>query len=743
MSRLTSINMEALPYIPGTSPINPGPLERFLPPLEEGTVSAWLVRNVKPDEWLLDPFGFSPRLAVEAARSGYRVLVTSNNPITRFLLEISASAPNDADLKSALAELGASRKGDERLETHLQNLYLTPCEKCGKEIQALSFLWRKSEDVPYARVYECTHCEDKGERTITSVDIERAQNIGRSASLHRARVLERVAPVNDPDREYAEEALQAYLPRAIYALATLVNRLDGLNTSEERRRLITALILVACDAANSLHSHDRPRPKQLTVSNQFRENNVWMALENGINLFSETSSKVPFEAWPKKIPEGGICIFDGRLKSLAEEVRKEIPIAAVIGAIPRPNQAFWTLCALWSGWLWGREAAEPFKIGLRRRRYDWAWSATALNSAFRHLNDLLPLGTASFCLLPEPEPSFLTSALTSANAAGFDLKGLAMRTEHDPIQIVWQRGEHLIRETGKPDLETVRGAIIDHLTQRGEPASYLHIHTAGLIALNQGHALRQVEQEFDEAMRLTQSTIEAALKGDPRFIHYSSGEGVGTGMWGLHTTTYSNSLADRVEMEIVDFLQKETENIFLEIENNLYENFPGLLTPSKVLIYQVLNSYATKKAGAWQLRDEDKPSNRRSELKRINESLESLGARLGYSARKEDKAVLWMDKETTARVLYTIASAIVSRVLDENVHPSQNCILAIPGGRAALVAYKQQRDPALAEKMRGWKVMKFRLARALSDIPVLTRETFEEQISSDPVEKAEGQLMMF
>jgi len=469
-----------------------------------------------------------------------------------------------------------------------------------------------------------------------------------------------------------------------------------------------------------------------------------MMLEHGLSLWTETGSTVPCEAWPKKIPEsGGICIFDGRLKSLAEEVRKEIPIAAVVGAIPRPNQAFWTLSALWSGWLWGGDAAEPFKIGLRRRRYDWAWSATALNSSFRRLNDLLPLGTSVFCLLPEPEPSFLTSALTSANAAGFDLKGLAIRTEHDPIQISWQRGEHLLRETGKPDLETVRFAITDHLNQRGEPASYLHIHAAGLIALNQDHALRQPDQEFDEAMRQTQSTIEAALKGDPRFIHYSSGEGVETGMWGLHTTTYSDSLADRVEMAIVNFLQKNPASIYLEIENGLYNNFPGLLTPSKALIYQVLNSYATRKAGAWQLREEDKPSSRRNELKTINELFETLGTRLSYSVRKEEKAVLWMERETTVRVLYIIGSAIIGRVLNENVHPSDNCILAIPGGRAALVAYKQQRDPVLAEKMQGWKIMKFRLARSLADIPVLTRETFEEQISSDPVEKAEGQLMMF
>src|SRR5687767_2815502 len=163
--------MDQQPYIPGLSPAQPGPLARFTPPLEEGVISTWLPLHAPAGSWLLDPFGFSPRLVLEAARSGYRVLVTVNNPITRFLIEVAASAPSEADLKSAIAELAASRKGDERLETHLQSLYMTACEQCGREIQAQAFMWRKGDDSPYARIYECPHCEDNGERPVTPADI--------------------------------------------------------------------------------------------------------------------------------------------------------------------------------------------------------------------------------------------------------------------------------------------------------------------------------------------------------------------------------------------------------------------------------------------------------------------------------------------------------------------------------------------------------------------------------------------
>src|SRR5215216_4921322 len=101
--------MDHQPYIPGMSAADPGPLSRFTPPLEEGVISRWLSLHApfdaaqgKPGSWLLDPFGFSPRLVLEAARAGYRVIVTVNNPINRFLLEMSANPPAEADFKAAL-----------------------------------------------------------------------------------------------------------------------------------------------------------------------------------------------------------------------------------------------------------------------------------------------------------------------------------------------------------------------------------------------------------------------------------------------------------------------------------------------------------------------------------------------------------------------------------------------------------------------------------------------------------------
>ncbi|HRQ22400.1 MAG TPA: hypothetical protein PLF42_03135, partial [Anaerolineales bacterium] len=195
-----------------------------------------------------------------------------------------------------------------------------------------------------------------------------------------------------------------------------------------------------------------------------------------------------------------------------------------------------------------------------------------------HLNDLLADGVPMFGLIPEPEALFLTSAFTAAYSAGFTLESVAVRTEHDAVQVVWKSAQKM--EAGIADVESTRKAMREFLLERGEPAGYLHLHTAGLIALTEANALKQKGAEFDEAMRKTNSLLETALKKDKGFVHHSTGEGVDTGMWDVvvsirgagrrySTIEKGESLSDRVEMAVVTYLQKNPSAIFLEVEEEL------------------------------------------------------------------------------------------------------------------------------------------------------------------------------
>jgi hypothetical protein len=143
------------------------------------------------------------------------------------------------------------------------------------------------------------------------------------------------------------------------------------------------------------------------------------------------------------------------------------------------------------------------------------------------------------------------------------------------------------------------------------------------------------------------------------------------------------------------------------------------------------------------LRPEDVASARRNELNTINALIEAIGKRLHYSSRREGKNLLWEESNETRHAFYVLASALVGRAMTETPHPPKQTIIVIPGGRAALAAYKAQRDPSLAAHMKKYRIVKYRLLRALLELPILTRATFEEQIASDPLEKSKSQLMMF
>ncbi|NJN79888.1 MAG: hypothetical protein HC797_05110 [Anaerolineales bacterium] len=217
-----------------------------------------------------------------------------------------------------------------------------------------------------------------------------------------------------------------------------------------------------------------------------------------------------------------------------------------------------------------------------------------------------------------------------------------------------------------------------------------------------------------------------------------------TGLWdvikGQGGIAPTESLSDNVEKGIVTYLQKNPNVIFLEVEEDLYKQFTGLMTPSKGLIYAVLNSYAEKDGARWKLRDEDIASVRRDEVKNIFNALEEIGKRLNYDSSLDDKVLTWSEKKKPAKKFYVLASALVNKALEQ---ADEQTVLVIPGGRAELLAYKQDRDPSLKERLKKHRLVKYRLLRSLLEVTMLTRETFKEQIASDPVEKSTRQMMMF
>ncbi len=734
---------ENLAFIPGQTAQSPGPLARYLPPLPEGVVASWLRENVPAGSWVLAPFGAAPGLPVEAARAGYRVVTAVHNPIARFLLEMAASSPQQEELQAALAELAATRKGDQRLEPHLRELYATPCANCGKEVDAEAFLWERKALSPYARIYHCPNCGEGGEGPVSPSDIEKVSRFS-AGGLHRARALERVAPVGHPDRVHAEEALEAYLPRAVYAISTLINRLEGLQTTPRHRDLIAALMITAFDQANTLWGHPsgRSRPRQLTIPPQHRENNLWLAIENAVVQWANPGTPVDLTHWPDAPPEsGGISTYEGRLKDLAQSL-SSISIQAVISAPPRPNQAFWTLSALWAGWLWGREAAASFVSVLRRRRYDWGWHAAALHAALSSLAPQLAPDTPMFSLIPEAEPGFLSAAIVAGDQAGFELQGAALQVKTTQAQIHWRRREkHPPGKSKTPPDKIITQSVQDLLKARGEPASYLHVHTAALVSLAESGLLRDPSKSPAETVSEANTLLQQTLTYMGGFSRYGGSESsLEVGQWWLRNDAPDAQapLADRVEMALVKHLLAQPDCAQTEIEKHLLAAFPGPLTPENDLIHACLESYAELKEenGGWHLRAQETPSSRRADLEYIQDVVKQIGKRLDYKCKEETESLLvWEEPDGTfAFAFYLTASAVLGKIIFEAQYPAARSFIVLPGGRANLVMFKLDQNPHLNRAVEaGWRFLKYRHIRRLADSDLLNRANFNEQAGLDPL----------
>jgi hypothetical protein len=725
-------------FLPGNSKPIPVPLGRFLPPLHEGVISAWLEQSLPTGSLVLDPFGAAPQLALEAARAGYPVAVAANNPIAHFLIKMMARAPKENDMQSALADLASARKGEERLEPHILDLYMSTCPECGEKTSARAFIWARNAENPHAKMVHCEHCGHRGEHDTDDEDLTLASGFQR-AGPHRARALERIVPKSDANRKHVEEAIEAYLPRAVYALFTILNRLDGLSVSDEDGDLLFAMMLSALDRGNTLWAHPggRERPKQLKASPIFVERNIWYELENSIALWAQEAKPVQVVEWPEKpAGDGGISLFSGRLKEMAASLG-EANIAGIVTALPRPNQAYWTLSALWAGWLWGRDAIGAFASVLGRRRYDWAWHSEALYSSFNRLSVQLEKDVPMFAVVAESEGGFNTASIAAANLADFRLEGLAYRRKIGQAQLQWRKGLKKSTQAKKEAEQEVKRASRELLLARGEPSHFLHLQAAGLYQSAKTRLSNGKDVEPTKVYTKLNSNVEAALTFSDAFQRYGGSKGsLESGQWWLSDDEGArSSLADRLEIAVVRYLVRNEGHSTERIDKEICRIFPGLLTPPRELLVTILKSYGQENGeGGWYLKTEEKPKARRDDLQEIRSILAELGKRLDYVI--QGKSLLQWRSEEGKEIyeFHVIASSVVGELLLTPAKKSEKRIIVLPGGRSELLLTKLERDTRLLQAVsEGWEFLKFRHLRRLAENKSLTQESFDELLGLDPL----------
>ncbi|HLC01680.1 MAG TPA: hypothetical protein VJK02_01460 [Anaerolineales bacterium] len=733
-----------LPFPPGITPDHPGPLSRFLPPIDRGVVASTLTRYASPGDLLLDPFGASPRLVVDAARAGRGVLVAVNNPVTRFVLSHMLTPFSVSELQAALAALASAPKDDGRLEPFLLDLYRTECASCGRRTVADYFVWDREQDTPILKGYNCTACGHAGEAPANRLDIERARSFSRRG-LQNAMAIEQVAPAGDPDREHALAAIAVYPNRAVYALITVLNKIGQLELDGRRRAAVQALVLSALDATNALWGvpEGRARPRQLIASPQYKEANLWRSLEKAVAEWAFADPQLDVREWPTNQPPnpGTVVVASLPIRDLLPDL-EDWHFDQVLTVLPRQNQAFWTLSALWAAWLWGREAAAPIKVALRRRRYDWSWHASALRASVYSLAPILGKDTLILSFMPEAEPGFVSAGLAGLSGAGFWLTGRCLRQDESEAVLTWSVDANPSDSAGKGTLIAAMEQSVRRVIQaRGEPCAYPLLHLAALGDLAADRRLSPLwDDPSNHPVPVLTEAFESAIGNPKAFTRIGGGIEPESGLYWLEEPMQTTPLADSCERLVLEVLLQGREFSALEVDRRVCDALTGLLTPDRRLVYACLRSYAVQSAdsGLWRLRAEDAPTQRTTDLLEIHDLLVDLGSRLGFDVQDKEH-VEWCDANGRPRYAFNlIATGSPAKAGGEA--PVGYC-LVIPGGRASLLAEKARRNPILRRWLDdGVRVIKFRHVRRLAAETTLTQVNFEERLAIDPPEHHDPQM---
>jgi hypothetical protein len=529
----------------------------------------------------------------------------------------------------------------------------------------------------------------------------------------------------------------------VYALFNLINKFTGLSPKHEHREALTLLLLSAFSRSHGLQLERSPgqnQPARLALPAHYRENNVWYAFEEGIQDWSLSTDKLPFLEWPDLPPgSGGITVFPGRFQDLAPELNP-LDVTAAAAVPPPPDSVLWTLSALWSGWLWGQEAAASLRGVLSLPRLDWTWYARAVEHNLSQLRSLVSGDFLLLTALSSLSSEYLISTFTAAGSAGFQASGTALDPDTSGAQLVWKAGQS---PPPPSDQESIKAALRDGgyraLKSAGEPRHTLHLQAAGLNALDQSGLIDSAaEQPVQQTLETLQEQIEETFSYRQGFLHYPDPET----WWHQELSLDLNPLADLVEMDLVGLLADDQPHSRESLERALYRSHPGSLTPPADLIELCLRSYGQQPEGpgsGWMLKPGDLPEKRIQDLEEMAGLLRDIGDQLGFETRKQPpigrvKVFRWQQAGADQATFFISASAVLNKILLKHSHPPPHPWIILPGSRARLVTYKLHHNPPLAERIdQAWGFIKFRHLRRLADEGSLTRDNYLERFGLDPL----------
>lgn len=719
------------PYFSGKSPPPTLVMDRYLPPYPMGGLLDMLQFIGIKNGWILDPIGNQPLSAIELAQAGFKVLVTCNNPIVGRIMQVVCNAYQKSQFQAAIADLGALKRGEERLETQIKNLYRSPCPDCSSLSTNVKYLWKKSQPLPFAREIVCLNCGATSVAKISEVDEKNLQQLG-NIQLHKTRLLQRVLPGISNPPIAIKEVVDSYLPRSIAVISSLVNKLESIDFSQDRKEIIEAILIQVFDYGNMLWgiSTARSRPKQISTPSEFYEFDLWEVIENAIANLQILEEPVPFMTYPELPPDsGGISFYPGRVHTLPANFQSP-EFSAIATVLPRPNQAMWTYNAVWSGWLWGYQSAQKLKGALERRRYDWIWHTQAIRKVFEHTSQYkVPM----LAIAPELTNSYILAYLSAATSSNFSLDYASFHPETKSAQFYWMPNDKGQISISKFDDEP---NLKKYLKLKSEPADYQELLSIFFISetIDKNETLSL--KTFDNNLLMNaQSLFDKQLMNKEEFIQIDDDQLENGEFWLTKGSHYYIPISDKIEKDFIRIIQTEDQFSIEEIAYTINRNLPGLLPASHYHLQRLMNSYCEASQTnntKWFRKPKESINQRKQDFFELRKIIQAIGNKLGYVVSGENPIVWNSQGQEKKYQFFITASSIISQFQPKIDPENMEVVIIFPGSRSDLISFKLKNDPIYKKHYGKFHYVKFRHIRNINENPGLDQKTWGKLLDNDP-----------
>jgi hypothetical protein len=772
-------------FVAGPGVPVPGLFDGLLPAWPAGLARHFIEAYTHPDAVVLDPFAVDDLALREGTAAGRRMIATNSNPLVALLLRQRLSPPEPAALKSAATRLGDTFKRGLPLRELLQGLYRTHCPGCRHPAVADYFVWSREPADPRQKWVACPACGQAGLAAVDEEDLRVLDEV-ETRGLHYWYLFNRVvAATGDDARAYVEALMELYTPRAIYAVANLLMRIEA-TFEEDARLLLKGALLHVLGPAGSLYAPDAAGRATLTpgdLSNvqvlvspaRFVEWNVWRAFEAAVErlaAYAAGAPRLPLQPdlhWVTRLPsspQGLAWVHNLGAGAVGRGLPPE-SVSLVLSIPPRPNPVFWSLSYVWSGWLLGPEEAAKLR-GLALQKWpDWTWYQSAMSAALRALRPALRFDGRGVFALRDSPPQQVFALVLAALEAGYEIESWQYRAgdEHRLVLAPTPRPAPRPEEPEALHDRVVSGAgqaAAAAVIARGEPmaterlqiAAWHHLMQAGVLdvaraSLPAGRVLSWLSVAIGQGL---EAAGEAELAPVP-------GEAARPAGWWLRKAVrgVAPPLSDRVEEAVLAELRAAEERgggvAEAALSGELYRRFGGPLAPGPGLVRACLDAYGQEVApGYWRLRPHEVAVLWQARAGAAIQDLLALGERLGYRAAPGGAGVdvVWEEEGPWATFEWA-PTAHVARFLPHAADLSPPADLrwrhlVIPAARAGLWEHKLASQPWLAATIEAgrWTFIKLEHLQALAAREDVSLHDLKAIVGLvPPVESGAGQLPLF